>query len=72
MSAMTGLVLPLQILLFGALALWLLAALPAAVVTALKEQWLLFHHRLPHPGHGLVRRRGLPRGAGLVVGRTVL
>jgi hypothetical protein len=42
MPAMTGLVQPLQILLLGTAALWLLAALPAAAVTALKEQWLLF------------------------------
>jgi hypothetical protein len=39
---MTALISPLQILLFGTVALWLLAALPAAAVTALKEQWLLF------------------------------
>jgi hypothetical protein len=39
---MTALVQPLEVLLLGAAALWLIAALPAAVITALKEQWLLF------------------------------
>jgi hypothetical protein len=32
----------LEVAIFGALALWLLALLPAAVITIFKEQWLLF------------------------------
>lgn len=39
---MTASILPLDVLIYGAVALWLVAIIPAAVVTALKKLWLLY------------------------------